>query len=65
LVFPLSFLKEINKEGIGILLVEQNAGIAFNLVDLLYLLEVGQMILVGKTHEIMNDEKVRKAFLGG
>ncbi len=28
-------------------------------------LEVGQIILAGKTHEIMNDEKVRKAFLGG
>ena len=58
-------IKEINKEGIDILLVEQNAGLAFNLADLLYVLEVGQIILVGKTHEIINDEKVRKAFLGG
>jgi branched-chain amino acid transport system ATP-binding protein len=58
-------IKEINKEGIDILLVEQNAGLAFNLADLLYVLEVGQIILVGKTHEIISDEKVRKAFLGG
>lgn len=58
-------IKEINKEGIDILLVEQNAGLAFNLVDLLFLLEVGRIILSGKTQEIMNDEKVRKAFLGG
>jgi branched-chain amino acid transport system ATP-binding protein len=58
-------IKEINKEGIDILLVEQNAGLAFNLVDILYVLEVGQIILIGKTHEIMNDEKVRKAFIGG
>ena len=58
-------IKEINKEGIDILLVEQNAGLSFDLVDILYLLEVGQIIMVGKTHEIMNDEKVRKAFLGG
>jgi branched-chain amino acid transport system ATP-binding protein len=58
-------IKEINKEGIDILLVEQNAGLAFDLVDMLYLLEVGQIILAGKTHEIMNDGKVRKAFLGG
>jgi branched-chain amino acid transport system ATP-binding protein len=60
-----SVIKEINKEGIDILLVEQNAGLSFDLVDILYLLEVGQIIMVGKTHEIMNDEKVPKAFLGG
>ena len=60
-----SVIKEINKEGIDILLVEQNAGLSFDLVDILYLLEVGRIIMVGKTHEIMNDEKVRKAFLGG
>ena len=58
-------IKEINKEGIDILLVEQNAGLSFDLVDILYLLEVGRIIMAGKTHEIMNDEKVRKAFLGG
>ena len=58
-------IKEISKEGIDILLVEQNAGLAFNLVDLLFLLEVGRIVLTGKTQEIMNDEKVRKAFLGG
>jgi branched-chain amino acid transport system ATP-binding protein len=58
-------IMEINKEGIDILLVEQNAGLAFNLVDILYVLEVGQIVLRGKTHEIMDDEKVRKAFIGG
>jgi branched-chain amino acid transport system ATP-binding protein len=58
-------IKEINEEGIDILLVEQNAGLAFNLVDILYALEVGKIILAGKTHEIINDESVRKAFLGG
>jgi len=58
-------IKEINEEGIDILLVEQNAGLAFNLVDILYALEVGKIILTGKTHEIINDESVRKAFLGG
>ena len=58
-------IREINKEDIAILLVEQNAGLAFNLVDILYVLEVGQIILVGKAHEIMTDEMVRKAFRGG
>ena len=58
-------IKEINGGGIDILLVEQNAGLAFDLVDMLYVLGVGRIMLVGKTREIMNDEKVRKAFLGG
>ncbi len=58
-------IKEISKEGIDILLVEQNAGLAFSLVDILYVLEVGRIILEGETNKIMNDEKVRKAFLGG
>lgn len=58
-------IKEINNEGIDILLVEQNAGLAFNLVEILYVLEVGQILLRGKADTIMNDEKVRKAFLGG
>lgn len=58
-------IKEINEEGIDILLVEQNAGLAFNLVDTLYVLEVGQIIIKGETSQIMNDARIRKAFLGG
>ncbi|MGD0660863.1 MAG: ABC transporter ATP-binding protein [Syntrophorhabdales bacterium] len=58
-------IREINKEGIGVLLVEQNAGLAFTLTDCVYVLEVGRITLKGKTRELMNDEMVRKAFLGG
>lgn len=58
-------IKEIHDDGIDLLLVEQNARLAFQLVEMLYVLEVGQIILKGKTNELMNDEKVQKAFLGG
>jgi branched-chain amino acid transport system ATP-binding protein len=58
-------IREINEEGIGVLLVEQNAGLAFTLTDVVYVLEVGNVTLKGKTKDLMNDEMVRKAFLGG
>ncbi|HEX7474889.1 MAG TPA: ABC transporter ATP-binding protein [Dehalococcoidales bacterium] len=58
-------IREINQEGIGILLVEQNANLAFDLVKSVYVLEVGKITVEGQTQELLNDEKVRKAFLGG
>jgi len=58
-------IRDINKEGISVLLVEQNAGLAFSLTEQAYVLEVGKVALEGKTKELMNHELVRKAFLGG
>jgi len=58
-------VREINDEGIGVLLVEQNAGLAFKLTDVVYVLEVGKVALKGKTEDLMNKEMVRRAFLGG
>jgi branched-chain amino acid transport system ATP-binding protein len=60
-----SAIKEIHQEGIGILLVEQNAGLAFDLTDFLYVLEVGRLTLEGKTQDLIDNEMVREAFLGG
>jgi branched-chain amino acid transport system ATP-binding protein len=57
-------IREINEEGICVLLVEQNAGLAFTLTDVVYVLEVGKVTLKGKTKDVMKDEMVRKAFLG-
>jgi branched-chain amino acid transport system ATP-binding protein len=58
-------IREIHQEGIGVLLVEQNARLAFKLTDVVYVLEVGKVALEGKTKELINHEIVRKAFLGG
>jgi branched-chain amino acid transport system ATP-binding protein len=57
-------IKEINNEGISILLVEQNAGLAVRVTDIGYVLEVGKVVLEGKLKEIMTSEVVRSAFLG-
>ena len=56
---------EINKEGISVLLVEQNAGLSFSVTELLYVLVVGKITLEGKTKELMSNDIVRESFLGG
>lgn len=58
-------IRDINKEGISVLLVEQNAGLAFSLTEHVYVLEIGKIVLEGKTKDLMNHELVCKAFLGG
>ena len=58
-------IKDINREGISVLLVEQNARLAFSLTEQVYVLEVGKVVLEGKTKELVDHELVRKAFLGG
>jgi branched-chain amino acid transport system ATP-binding protein len=57
-------IKEISDDGITVLLVEQNAGLAFTHTDYVYVLEVGRNVLEGPTKEIMSNEAVRGAFLG-
>ncbi len=58
-------LKQINKEGTTILLVEQNAHMALNFADHAYLLENGRLVKGGSSKEMMDDPEVRKAYLGG
>jgi branched-chain amino acid transport system ATP-binding protein len=58
-------IKDINEEGISVLLVEQNARLAFSLTEQVYVLEVGRVVLEGRTKELADHELVRKAFLGG
>ncbi len=55
----------VNKLGTTVLLVEQNAKQALAIADRGYVLEVGQMIKTGKGTELMNDDGIRKAYLGG
>ena len=55
----------INKEGISVLLVEQNAALALSLANRGYVIETGRIALTGSREELMNDEKVKKAYLGG
>jgi branched-chain amino acid transport system ATP-binding protein len=57
-------IREINEQGVTILLVEQNARAALRLADKGYVLETGNIVLEGTAEELMGDERVRKAYLG-
>jgi branched-chain amino acid transport system ATP-binding protein len=55
---------EINKRGTSILLVEQNARLALKISHRGYVLETGSLVLQGKCGDLMDDERVKKAYLG-
>lgn len=58
-------IKEINKTGTTILLVEQNAHMALSIAHRAYVLETGRIVLEGPARELAQNEQVRKAYLGG
>ena len=58
-------IKNINKDGTTVLLVEQNAGKSLAISDRAYVLENGQIVLSGTGAELMESEEVKKAYLGG
>jgi branched-chain amino acid transport system ATP-binding protein len=57
-------IAEINKAGMTILLVEQNASMALSIADRAYVLETGEIALEGKASDLREDPKVRIAYLG-
>lgn len=58
-------IKEINAEGTTILIVEQNVKQALKIADYGYVLEAGQIVLDGTGVALLNDERVKEAYLGG
>ena len=60
-----SIIRTINKQGIGVFIVEQNAAIALRLADRGYVMETGKIVLGANRNELVNDERVKKAYLGG
>jgi len=57
-------IRNINRGGMSIILIEQNARMAFKLAQRAYILEVGNIILQGDARDLANDERVKKAYLG-
>jgi len=58
-------LKEINREETTILLVEQNARLALNFAGRGYVIENGRIVLEGNSPDLLRNEEVKKAYLGG
>jgi branched-chain amino acid transport system ATP-binding protein len=58
-------IQNLNKEGTTILLVEQNARMALSIANRGYVLETGRIIASAKASELLEDEAVKKAYLGG
>ncbi len=57
-------IRAINKQGVTILLVEQNALAALNVADFAYVLESGHIALSGRGSDLIDDERVQSAYLG-
>jgi len=62
LIFDL--IKEINRQGVTILLIEQNANMALSASNRAYVLENGKVTMSGDAKEIANDPRIKKAYLG-
>jgi branched-chain amino acid transport system ATP-binding protein len=54
----------VAKEGVAVLLVEQNANLALEASERAYVMETGNITLTGTGHQLLNDPKVRSAYLG-
>ena len=57
-------IKKVNQDGMTVLLVEQNARMALKISDRAYVIETGLISMSGKGEELLNDEAVRRAYLG-
>ena len=59
-----SIIRKLHEQGITILLVEQNAKMALSIADRAYVLETGRITMEGDAKELLNNEQVRKPYLG-
>ncbi len=59
-----SIIKEVNKQGVTVLLVEQNARMALSVADRAYVMETGRIVMSGPAKELLGNEEVKKAYLG-
>lgn len=57
-------IRSVHDDGVTVLLVEQNAKKALSIADRAYVLETGEIKMEGKASDLLNDERVRKAYLG-
>ena len=58
-------IKDYHKKGVTVLLVEQNAKMALSISDRAYVLETGSISLSGNAQDLLNNDEIKKAYLGG
>lgn len=59
-----SIIEDVSKAGTTVLLVEQNAKKALSIADRGYVLETGRVVKTGKASDLLNDDSIKKAYLG-
>ena len=57
-------IKQVHESGVAVLVVEQNANVSLSIADRGYVLSTGRLVLEGKAANLLNDEGLRKAYLG-
>jgi branched-chain amino acid transport system ATP-binding protein len=57
-------IKQVNDSGVGMLIVEQNANVSLSIADRGYVLSTGRVVLEGKASDLLENEELRKAYLG-
>ena len=57
-------IKQVNDTGVGMLIVEQNANVSLSIADRGYVLSTGRVVLEGKAADLLENEELRKAYLG-
>lgn len=60
-----SIIKEIKQMGTTVLLVEQNAKMALSIADYAYVIETGRIVLEGEAKKLLENNAIKKAYLGG
>lgn len=60
-----NIIKDINNQGVTVLLVEQNAKMALGIADKAYVLETGRIVDSGTGQDLLNSDNIKKAYLGG
>ena len=57
-------IREINRQGVTVLLIEQNANMALKVADIAYVIETGAIVLKGRGKELLENDTVKEAYLG-
>jgi branched-chain amino acid transport system ATP-binding protein len=58
-------IREIRRQGVTVLMVEQNASLALQMADRAYVMESGRIALGGRARDLLHNEDIRRAYLGG